>query len=914
MLAARIISLNKMNLILGDEKIIKRGKITIFFIHCTKFDERMNRYTEIRVLGQGSYGKATLCKRKQDGKIFVIKEMRTANLSKVDRDAALNEATLLSSLNHPYIIKYEESFQERECFYIVMEYADGGDLAQKIRNRQNYFSENEILQTFIQLSLAIKYIHDRKILHRDLKAQNVFLMKDGTVKLGDFGIARVLENTFQLCHTRIGTPYYLSPEICEGNTYNSKTDIWSLGCILYELCTLRHAFNAQNMAALAVQIIRGKYEPIPSCFSPELSVLIKKMLTSDQRLRPSINGVLNTPILKSKLHLFLSNAESQRNQGMFPAQIKPQVSNISPIKLSPNRGLKQQIKSSVSEPDGLVLERQYYQDRFLKLEANRVQNSRQKQIEDLIKKAKEDLQRRKQKDEEDLKRRKQESYLRYNPKLKYDRYGELNDELDTIGRIRHNEFKEARENAILNKRKAQIGGLSFDNDTNHLNINSDNSVNQYLANNGNNTKNLDNTENNSQDTLTLTSNDNENISQNDFGSKFNSEMSYINIEDSLVGFFNNNDRSNQVSLSQESLHELESNKNETDSNFNTNKKLNKFYSESSLSRTNREDRKRLLFEQRTAIQENRNALKTMELETQELASSQNLVDKSSMSIGKSSSTNIPLIFTSQDTKAKPVITTPVTNSSKSILSRSDIFSTLPEFQDAKYNDSKKLLSINSIDQSNDNLTYTKSRLKELGIDPTLARNENDRKILIDLDMELSGKSTSSSRPIRSQSRNTVYLHPLIDTNVTPKKSKDDDTFISQPRPLLQLGVVEAKNHLSQIQSLVASITHVLKMPNDADGKDESFEIPTHRSISHDLINQEVKFPVVKDSDSLMYRAEAMRAFLERELGLEEFITLRHEIESENNGNEVISKYPNVLPGFIVILQQLLVLEHLIDDM
>ena len=161
----------------------------------------MNRYEEIRLLGEGSYGKAILSKRKQDNKYVVIKEIRMANLSKDDRDAALNEANLLSSLNYPYIIKYEESFQERGCFYIVMEYANGGDLAAKIRDRKTHFTENEVLHTFIQIALAIKYIHDRKILHRDLKAQNIFLMKDGTVKLGDFGIARVLENTFQLCHT-----------------------------------------------------------------------------------------------------------------------------------------------------------------------------------------------------------------------------------------------------------------------------------------------------------------------------------------------------------------------------------------------------------------------------------------------------------------------------------------------------------------------------------------------------------------------------------------------------------------------------------------------------------------------------------------------------------------------------------------
>jgi hypothetical protein len=130
-------------------------------------------------------------------------------------------------------------------------------------------------------------------------------MKDGTVKLGDFGISRVLEHTFQLCRTQIGTPYYLSPEICEGKPYNSKTDIWSLGCILYELCTLKHPFDAANMNRLFMAIVRGKFHPISTTYSKDLRSLLARLLCKDPAKRPSVNQVLGTPFIKQRLATFL---------------------------------------------------------------------------------------------------------------------------------------------------------------------------------------------------------------------------------------------------------------------------------------------------------------------------------------------------------------------------------------------------------------------------------------------------------------------------------------------------------------------------------------------------------------------------------------------------------------------------------
>ncbi len=168
-----------------------------------------------------------------------------------------------------------------------------GDLFTRISNQKEvHFPEEQVLDWFVQLCLAVKHVHDRKILHRDLKTQNIFLTKVGIIKLGDFGIARVLKSTGELARTAIGTPYYLSPEICESQPYNNKSDIWSLGCILYEMTTLKHAFEAGNMKGLIMKILRGSYPPIPASYSRELRSLIDSVLRRTPKERPSINTIL----------------------------------------------------------------------------------------------------------------------------------------------------------------------------------------------------------------------------------------------------------------------------------------------------------------------------------------------------------------------------------------------------------------------------------------------------------------------------------------------------------------------------------------------------------------------------------------------------------------------------------------------
>ncbi|XP_076582578.1 serine/threonine-protein kinase Nek1 isoform X2 [Chaetodon auriga] len=267
----------------------------------------MDKYEKVKKIGEGSFGKAVLVKSKEDGRQYVIKEIGISGMSSKERQESRKEVAVLANMSHPNIVQYKESFEEGGCLYIVMDYCEGGDLFKKINSQKGVlFSEEQIMDWFVQICLALKHVHDRKILHRDIKSQNIFLTKDGTVQLGDFGIARVLNSTVELARTCIGTPYYLSPEICENKPYNNKSDIWALGCVLYEMCTLKHAFEAGNMKNLVLKIIRGSYPPVSVHYSQELRSLLAQLFKRNPRERPSVSSILDKAFLACRIERFLT--------------------------------------------------------------------------------------------------------------------------------------------------------------------------------------------------------------------------------------------------------------------------------------------------------------------------------------------------------------------------------------------------------------------------------------------------------------------------------------------------------------------------------------------------------------------------------------------------------------------------------
>uniref|UniRef100_A0A4W3JHK1 non-specific serine/threonine protein kinase n=1 Tax=Callorhinchus milii TaxID=7868 RepID=A0A4W3JHK1_CALMI len=268
----------------------------------------MDKYIKVNKIGEGSFGIAILVKAKEGGKQYVIKEINILRMSNKEREESRREVAVLANMKHPNIVQYRESFEESGCLYIVMDYCEGGDLFKRINTQKGVlFSEDQIMDWFVQICMALKHVHDRKILHRDIKSQNIFLTKDGTVQLGDFGIARVLNSTVELARTCIGTPYYLSPEICENKPYNNKSDIWALGCVLYEMCTLKHAFEAGNMKNLVLKIIRGSYPPVSLHYSYDLRSLISWLFKRNPRDRPSVNSLLQKPFLSKRVERLLSH-------------------------------------------------------------------------------------------------------------------------------------------------------------------------------------------------------------------------------------------------------------------------------------------------------------------------------------------------------------------------------------------------------------------------------------------------------------------------------------------------------------------------------------------------------------------------------------------------------------------------------
>jgi len=261
----------------------------------------MDAYQRIKVLGRGSFGQAILVKERRGNQLRVVKEVDLSRIPQKARNDAQTEVTVLRSLRHPNIVAYYDGFEEGCKLCIVMEFADGGDLTDVIKRRReegSRFSEDEALGMFAQCCLALQHVHNKHILHRDLKCQNIFMTKSGVVKLGDFGIAKVLDETYAEAITFIGTPVYLAPEVCDNRPYGKKADIWSLGVVLYEILQLVPPFKADNIGALMLQIMQGEPAPLSAeHYSSALRAIVASMLRKRPEQRPSAEELLSDPLV-----------------------------------------------------------------------------------------------------------------------------------------------------------------------------------------------------------------------------------------------------------------------------------------------------------------------------------------------------------------------------------------------------------------------------------------------------------------------------------------------------------------------------------------------------------------------------------------------------------------------------------------
>ena len=277
----------------------------------------MNDFQIISKLGEGAYSTVFKVKRNIDQKIYALKKVKLLNLSEKEKENSLNEVRILASVKSNFVVSYKEAFfdEKDNTLCIVMEFADRGDLYQKIvqhKKSAKFFEESDVWRIFIQLVKGLKALHDLKILHRDMKSANVFLFSNGSAKLGDLNVSKVARRG--LGYTQTGTPYYASPEVWKDKPYDNKSDVWSLGCVLYEMITLRPPFRAQDMEGLFNKVCKGQYSRIPERFSDDLFQVVQFLLQVNSSNRPSYEQILNHPVVLKRIEYFKSFAGEDDNE------------------------------------------------------------------------------------------------------------------------------------------------------------------------------------------------------------------------------------------------------------------------------------------------------------------------------------------------------------------------------------------------------------------------------------------------------------------------------------------------------------------------------------------------------------------------------------------------------------------------
>jgi len=243
-----------------------------------------NGYKIKETLGEGGYGIVYLAEK--DNKQYALKQIKM-KLKKEDIEQCKNIIDLLSSINNEYLIKYHETFMENDLLNIVMEYGGDMDLKKIIKsykNKSELIDEDIIIDIILQICEGLKEIHKNKIIHRDLTPDNIFIDKNYKIKIGDFGVSKITTTLNKYTKSQIGKTYYIAPEILKGIDYNNKVDIYSLGCIIYELFTLNEYYIDKlddKDCKINTEIYNSKYQE-----------LIELLLKKDYHERPNIEEII----------------------------------------------------------------------------------------------------------------------------------------------------------------------------------------------------------------------------------------------------------------------------------------------------------------------------------------------------------------------------------------------------------------------------------------------------------------------------------------------------------------------------------------------------------------------------------------------------------------------------------------------
>jgi len=265
----------------------------------------LNNFEILQKLGNEEKSSIFKVKRKKDGLIYILKTVKSQSLDKSEKQSKINEIKIVSSLSHPNIIEFKEAFFDKfsKSINIIFEYPHNGNLSNKInyaiKNRM-YMEESIIWDVLTQILNGVNYLHKKGIIHRNLKSKNILMNNQRLVKISDFEASCVVVGNNKMIIGQVGTPFYTAPEIWEEEPYNYKCDIWSIGCIIYEMASLTLPFKGDNINSLYENIMSKKIKPIPDFYSEDLKKIINYMLIYDPSKRLSTDLLLNYPRIKEQ--------------------------------------------------------------------------------------------------------------------------------------------------------------------------------------------------------------------------------------------------------------------------------------------------------------------------------------------------------------------------------------------------------------------------------------------------------------------------------------------------------------------------------------------------------------------------------------------------------------------------------------
>ncbi|XP_057280853.1 serine/threonine-protein kinase Nek10 [Pezoporus wallicus] len=331
---------SKLNLLKEDE--FKQIAESIESMNQNKAPTKhIGNYAVLEHLGRGAFGSVYKVRKCNGQNLLAMKEVNLHSPAfgkdKKTRDSSVknivSELTIIKEqLYHPNVVRYYRTFLENDKLYIVMELIEGvplGEHFHSLKEKQQHFTEDRIWRIFIQLCLALRYLHkEKRIVHRDLTPNNVMLGDKDKVTITDFGLAKQKQENGKLASV-VGTILYSCPEVVKSELYGEKADVWAAGCILYQMATLNPPFYSTNMLSLATKIVGAVYEPVPEgLYSEKVSFIINRCLTPDAEARPDIvevSSLLSDVMMKyldvlSTSHLMLEkklDRERRRTQRYF---------------------------------------------------------------------------------------------------------------------------------------------------------------------------------------------------------------------------------------------------------------------------------------------------------------------------------------------------------------------------------------------------------------------------------------------------------------------------------------------------------------------------------------------------------------------------------------------------------------------